>query len=201
MDNLLKLISGFFQPQTFKYDFGRATQQPQDLQQALVSPSPSATPMPKPVKGKGGRNPDIAKYSIPDTVHQAIQGAAGKYGVPQDLLYDIALSEGGFRPDAQNTTPEGQAVGVPVGLYQYTPNTWNTVQQYANKPNSSLALPANAKREDPILNALATAYLVKFGQLGRWQASKPNWGRFYNEDELEPFYSQTQGYEKGKTFK
>ena len=92
-------------------------------------------------------------------------------------------------------------MGVPQGLFQFTPNTWDTAKQYAAKPGSSLSLPVDADRNDPVFNALAAAYLIKMGQLGRWQASKPNWGRFYSADELDPYYAQTQGYVKGQTFK
>uniref|UniRef100_A0A6M3K7Z6 Putative transglycosylase n=1 Tax=viral metagenome TaxID=1070528 RepID=A0A6M3K7Z6_9ZZZZ len=148
-----------------------------------------------PVKTKYGRNPDIPKYNITPEVHKAIQSAAKEFNVPLDLMYDIASSEGGFRANAKNETPEGQKVGIPIGLYQFTPGTWNNdLKNYASMPNTSLKDWKNPQREDPVANARAAAYLIKFGQLGRWEASKPNWGRFYTEEELKSYYSQTPGH-------
>ena len=151
-----------------------------------------------PATGGLGRNPDIAKYNIEQRVKQAIDSAAQEFGLPASLLYDIAQSEGGFRPDARNETPEGREVGVPVGLFQFTPGTWDQdLRNYASQPNSSLKNWNSPPREDPIANARAAAYLIKNGQLGRWTASEPNWGRFYSDEELAPYFTQTPGY-KGR---
>lgn len=154
-----------------------------------------------PVINNLGRNPEVVKKPAVYKVQSAIESAAKEFGVPASLLYDIGFSEGGFRADAANETPEGQEVGVPRGLFQFTPYTWDTVKEYAKRPGSSLKNFDNADRNDPLQNARAAAYLIKMGQLGRWQASKPNWSRFYTEDEIAPYYAQTEGYEKGKTFK
>jgi len=153
-----------------------------------------------------GRNPDVIKKNPSPAVRSAIEGAAKEFNVPKELLYDIGTSESGFRPDASNETPEGRAVGIPRGLFQFTPGTWEKdVANYSKTSKTSFKdWLVNGKvpdRNDPVANARAAAYLIKFGQLGRWQASKSNWKRFYTEDELEPYYSQTKGYVKGKTFK
>jgi len=167
------------------------------------TPQPTATPQAvrpvyKPVKGKG-RNPDFHKKPMTPQVQQAIQAAAGEFGVPDSLLYDIAYSESGFRPDAKNETPEGKAVGVPVGLFQFTPGTWNNdLYNYAQSSKTTIKdlNPRVTPREDPVANARAAAYLIKHGQLAKWDASISNWGRFYEDDEIADYYSQSPGHSK-----
>lgn len=149
------------------------------------------------------RNPAISRYKISDDVNNAIAKAAAEFDMPSDLLYDIALHESGFNPSIQNVTPDGVAAGNPKGLFQFTDGTWdNILKQYNDKEGSSLHLPkgkdGKPDRFDPYTNALAAAYLIKFGQLGKWDASKDRkvgdvegWGRFYDEEELKPYYTQT----------
>lgn len=160
---------------------------------------------PLPVVNNLGRNPDVIKKPLVKEVESVIRNAAKEFGVPSELLFDIGFSEGGFYAKSKNETEEGKKADVPEGLYQFRPGTWETVANYARKPNSSLknwlVKGKPPPRSDPVANARAAAYLIKFGQLGKWQASKPNWGRFYTEDELEKYYSQTIGYKKGETFK
>ena len=154
-----------------------------------VSPNlrtPSATPTPV----STARNPSVAKFNILPVVQTAINQAAETYNIPASLLYDIALQESSFNPGLINTTPAGVKAGNPTGLFQFTDGTWRTVLNYANRPNSTLKLPTT-DRLDPLTNALAAAYLIAHGQLGRWDASKNVWGGYYNEEELTPFYSQT----------
>lgn len=166
------------------------TQAPQLPQQAPIFKPNPATP------AGLGRNPELGNKPMSPQVQSAIMAAAHEFNVPSTLLFDIGYSEGGFRPDARNDSPEGQKVGVPVGLFQFTPGTWNgDLANYAKMPNSSLKNWASTMpREDPLANARAAAYLIKFGQLGRWAASSPNWGRFYSNDELAPYFSQTPGW-------
>src|SRR3990167_6526929 len=96
-----------------------------------------------------GRNPDLSNKLLTSQVQKAIQDAAMEFKVPSSLLFDIAYSEGGFRPDARNETPEGQAVGVPVGLFQFTPGTWNNdLRNYGTMSNTSLRNWNNPQRED-----------------------------------------------------
>lgn len=139
-----------------------------------------------------GRNPAISKFKIAPEVHSAFEQAANQYKLPKSLLYDIALQENSFNAKGVNTTPEGIAAGNPTGLFQFTDDTWDTVRNYAQKPGSSLKL-SNFDREDALTSALAAAYLIKFGQLGRWDASKFSWGQYYTPEELESYYSQTLG--------
>lgn len=191
-----------------------------DPRQAMLNlvNGPSATPMPSVIgkpsdmkvtyrtnpnfvpqaqaSGDIGRNPDFAKKAMSPEVNSAILNAANEFKIPPSLMYDIGYSEGGFRPDAANTTPEGVLAGTPRGLYQFKPGTWNhDLVNYANMPNSSLknwSTQGGAPDiNDAIANARAAAYLIRFGQLGRWDASKSNWGRFYSDKELTPYYSQT----------
>lgn len=140
-----------------------------------------------------GRNPDLPKKPMAPEVKSAIQNAAQEFGVNPQLMFDIGYSEGGFRPDAKNQSPEGQAVGVPEGLFQFTPGTWNNdLANYAKSTKTSFSnFSPSASRSDPVANARAAAYLISHGQLQRWEASRPNWGRFYSDKELAPYYSQS----------
>lgn len=162
-------------------------------------PTPTPTPMP-PFRSEGtGRDPSIGNYPITPEVRSALSTAATAYKVPISLLYDIAKSESSFDPN--NPGPKGARdektgeVLNPIGLFQFTDKTWNDVlTRYNDKPGMSLHLPTTDRR-DPLTNALAAAYLIKFGQLGRWKASKESWGKFYKPQELQPYYSQTLSYQ------
>jgi len=140
---------------------------------------------------KLARNPNIVKFKITGTVNQAINKASKKFDLPSTLLFDIALQESSFNHNLVNITPEGKEAGNPTGLFQFTDDTWETVKRFSNDPESSLykVLP-NLDRKDPETNALAAAYLIKHGQLGRWDASRDVWGQYYSDEELESYYSQ-----------
>lgn len=161
------------------------TAQPQ--QSPISTVAPTAIPQPSKVEA---RNPAISKFRITPAVSSALTTAANTFGLPPSILYDIALQESSFNPNLTNSTPAGVQAGNPKGLFQFTDGTWETVKNYANRPGSSLKLP-NDNRFDPLTNALAAAYLIKNGQLGRWDASKNVWGSYYNDEELDPYYSQT----------
>lgn len=133
------------------------------------------------------RNPAVSKFKIPDNVHSAINKASTEFGVPASLLYDIALQESSFNPTLKNSLPGSTA----AGLFQFTDGTWDTVNNYANMQGSSLKNWNNPDKMDPEASARATAYLIKNGQLGRWNASQGVWGPQYGQDELQDFYSQT----------
>lgn len=137
------------------------------------------------------RNPAVTKFTISPVVQDAIIKAANKYGVQPSLLFDIALQESSFDPTLANTTPSGEAVGVPKGLFQFTPDTVETIKNYANQPGSSISLPDNIDLFDPYINAEMAAYLIANGQLGRWNASQGVWGPQYSQEEVSPYYSQT----------
>jgi hypothetical protein len=153
-------------------------------------PSPTPTPYPK---EQMGRNPNIAKYKPQPVVVDAIVKAAKQYNMDPSILFDIAMQESSFRANAdpykEGRGEEYAKAGYPKGLFQFTDGTWSTVQNYANMPNSTLQLP-NTDRFDPYSSALAAAYLIAHGQLGRWDASKNVWGPYYTEQELAPYYSQ-----------
>lgn len=169
---------------------------------ASASPRPAVTasPTPTPISvgtSQYGRNPDT-KIADP-RVYDAITKAAKKFSLPPALLFDIAMQESTLGRNAgQNQNSSA------TGLFQFLEGTWNdTVLPYARNPRSSLygVLP-NEDRNDPYTNALATAYLIKMGQLGRWDESKGVWGNFWPDEELEQLgvYNQTPGYweKKGK---
>lgn len=182
-------------------------QRPQQTQ----SPMPQQTQMPKVVQdiikpvqtmspqsmGEGPRNPASNKYNITQPVKDAINTASKKFGVPTSLLYDIALQESSFLPDKVN--PDAPQLN-PVGLFQFTDKTWDEVMNYAKSPQSSLygVLP-DTNRRNPVTNALAAAYLIKYGQLGKWDASEGVWGNYWTPQELEDmgFYDQSVYHTKG----
>lgn len=176
-------------PSQMKITYGRTPQ--------FVPPTYAQESSPSTQFSQGlGRNPDIFKKPLTEPVKNAIQGAAKEFGVPQDLMFDVAYPEGGFRADAKNETPEGKAVGVPEGLYQFTPGTWGSdLANYAKSTKTSFNnFNPNMSRSDPVANARAAAYLISHGQLGRWEASMPNWGRFYSPEELNKYFSQTPNW-------
>lgn len=188
---------GFDAPMQQPYS-GRNKQSPQITASPLPSPTP--TPMAQNVPAGGyGRNPGLSRYTISPDVHRALNQASTKYNVPVELLYDMAAQESSFNPHLVNTTPAGRVAGNPTGLYQFTDNTWSdVVNMYNNKPGMSLSLP-NTNRTDPMTNAEAAAYLIKNGQLGKWDASEDVWGNYWTPDELEAlgFYKQSMYHKPG----
>ena len=148
-------------------------------------------PSPKPEIQELARNPNITKFKITSKVNGSITRASKKFDLPPTLLFDIALQESSFDAGLVNITPEGKEAGNPTGLFQFTDDTWETIKNYANDKTTSLynVLP-NFDRKDPLTNSLAAAYLIKFGQLGRWDASRGVWGEHYSDEELESYYSQ-----------
>jgi hypothetical protein len=181
-----------------KFNFGRNTPDPTPTEQYSQKATPAPTPAvqyvepPKPEVNtqRGARNPNVSKFNIAEGVKDAIEAAANLYNIPASLLYDIALQESSFIPDnsaARNGFPESTA----RGLFMFNDPTWNTIlNSYNNKPGMTLSLP-NTERNDPKTAALATAYLIKNGQLGRWNESQGVWGPYYTQEELSPYYSQT----------
>ena len=148
----------------------------------------TATPVPQTYTGHG-RKPETKKVAEP--VYGAISAAANKFKVPLDLMLDLGFSESSLDP--KKTNKDAPDIN-PTGLYQFTNSTWKEVLNYAKDPKSSLygVLPTE-DRTDPLTNALAAAYLIKMGQLGKWDASEWNWGEQYTPKELEDmgFYKQS----------
>lgn len=172
------------------------TQTPkQEVPQTISNPINNPAPIVKPTSAKvmSGRNPAFTagKYKAQPNVAQAINDAATKYGIPPELLFDIAAQESSLDPSKINVNA---ASGLnPSGLFQFTDDTWrNILGSYNNKPGMSLNLP-NSDRFDPYTNALAAAYLIKNGQLGKWDASEDVWGNYWTPEELEQlgFYKQS----------
>jgi hypothetical protein len=149
----------------------------QQVRQMPVQTPPSTT----------ARNPAVSKFTIPENVHSAINKASTEFGIPASLLYDIALQESSFDPTLRNSQPGSTA----AGLFQFTDGTWDTVNNYANMEGSSLSNWNNPDKMDANASARAAAYLIKNGQLGRWNASQGVWGPQYSRDELNSYYSQT----------
>jgi soluble lytic murein transglycosylase-like protein len=160
--------------------------------QGAATVTPTATPTPTPARPNSrGRIQQTNLMRVMEQVDSAIATASQKYGIPSELLYDIAFSESSLDPT--KTNQQGSSA---TGLYQFTSPTWDTVMKYQGMPGSSLKLPNN-DRLDPLTSALAAAYLIKFGQLGRWDESKWNWGQNYKPQEIESYYSQTLGGQNG----
>lgn len=209
--NLLKKITDkMFKVQAPISPLGKPLSQPNQV----MAVNPTASPMPQDITNKGvpmpnptvkntavpmptptpytengvmyGRNPST-KIANP-TVRKAIESASKHYGVPAALMYDIAMQESSLNPDARNPEPGVTA----AGLFQINNPTWDTIYKYGSMKGNTLKLPTN-NHMDPETNAYAAAYLIKNGQLGRWDASKNVWGKFWPDNELDNlgFYAQT----------
>lgn len=156
-------------------------QQPQVAQQY----APQNTQTKAGSYGQRARNPNYEKFNPDRSIVDAINQAASQYQIPPELLFDIALQESGFNPSSRSEQSTAK------GLFQFTDPTWQTAQNYAGTEGSSLQWPENASPLNPEHAALVAAYLIKMGQLGRWDASKGVWGQYYKPEELEPFYAQS----------
>lgn len=160
----------------------------------ITQPTPVATPTQGFDTNALARNPSFSTYNLSPEVKNAVMNASNKFGVPSQFLFDLFAQESSLQADKVNDTPEGIAAGYPTGLGQFTTGTWKEVMDYNRNPGSSLynVLP-NANPKDPITNALATAYLIKQGQLGKWAASEDVWGNFWTPEELDAagYYDQT----------
>jgi len=164
-----------------------------------VQTQPTATPN---AYSGIARNPSAKNFNISPTVVDAINKAASYYGIPASILGDIALQESSFDPsktaamggyDGETIDP---STGKPFpystsqGLFMINDPTWTDLQNYKNMKGSTLSLPNN-NRQDPYTSAMAAAYLIKHGQLGRWNPSANVWGPNYTYEEVQPYYSQT----------
>jgi len=128
-------------------------------------------------------------------VRETIKQAAEKYGVDPNLMVDIAAaessldagrkaSEHGF--DGVTTDAEGNIYpySSATGLFQFTDATWEDAIK--NVPEIS----SFEQRLDPSLNALAAAYFISNGYLGKWTASEEEWKESYTDEELANYYQQ-----------
>lgn len=167
----------------------------EDYKVPQVTPTvaPQYTPQPSTPTTSQYQNSGRLGQRAPENAIKPISQASSKFGVPMELLLDIAFSESSYNPQTKNE------IGA-TGLYQFTPETWQDVLGYARNPKMSLygALPTEDPT-DPLTNALAAAYLIKMGQLGKWDASEWNWGQKYTPQELEGlgFYDQSLYHKSG----
>ena len=187
INDLLTKILGSKEITLYNKNLPRKTAQP-----ATITPTNSPKPSPEAVQQalSIARNPNFSKYSVNDDVKNAIEQASKQYNVPADLLYDIALQESSFDP-TKTAKEGGFADSTAGGLFMFNDPTWDTVRNYDKNPKNTINLP-NDNRMDPTTSALAAAYLIKMGQLGRWDASKGVWGQHYKPEELQSYYSQTK---------
>lgn len=165
----------------------------EDYKVPEVTPTADYTPQPTSQPTTQYQTAGRLGQKAPESVISPISQASSKFNVPLDLLLDIAFSESSYNPQTKNE------IGA-TGLYQFTPETWQDVLRYARNPQMSLygALPTEDPT-DPLTNALAAAYLIKMGQLGKWDASEWNWGQKYTPQELEDlgFYDQSIYHKSG----
>jgi len=138
-----------------------------------------------------GRNPSTLKVNVQPVVSNAIETAAKMYGLPSSLLYDVAYGESSLQPNPPLVID--QYGREHKGLFQFDANTWKTLKNYGNMEGSTLKLPEGVDFTDPFGSAIGAAYLISHGQLGRWTASVDSWGKYYKDQELEPYYSQSGG--------
>lgn len=121
-------------------------------------------------------------------VLDAIAQASEMFNVPEKLLLDIALAESSYIP-----TNKHVGSGA-TGLFQFLPSTWSKVVAMSKNPAMSLygKLPSEDPN-DPYANAMGASYLIKYGQLGKWDASEWNWGNNWEIGDLEDmgFYDQS----------
>lgn len=157
------------------------------IQQETITPQPVVrTSSPSPTIA---RNPSISKFNVTPQVETAIRTAAETHKITPEILGDIAIQESSMDPT--NSAARGGFVNsTSKGLYMFNDPTWETVQNYKNKPGSSLKLP-NDDRFDPNTSAQAAAYLIANGQLGRWYPSAAIWAPNYTWEELQPYLTQT----------
>lgn len=192
MDKLSSLLGNKAQTPVSDPEQAVRTTTPAVLPTVKPTVTPTITPAVTETPTVTARNPAVSNYVIPDSVHKAIKVASDTFKLNPSILYDVALQESSFDPNLVNTTPAGKKAGNPTGLYQFTDNTWKTIlNSYNDKLGMSLHLPTT-DRTDPTTNAMAAAYLIKMGQLGRWNASQGVWGPQYTQDETKPYYAQTE---------
>ena len=156
-------------------DLNAVSSQNTGLQQQTVQPQQS--PMQELIQA---RNPQVesllGQNKSLENILQIINRVSAETGIPANLLQDIAFQESKFNPSAKNNQ------GTATGLFQFTAPTWSDAMRSYPQVNSM------DDRLDPYLNALIAAKFISEGRLGRWDASKPVWGDFYNQEELSNYY-------------
>ena len=183
-----------------------------NIQPTIARTQPQITPTPEPViqqeptqapiRNVIGRNSNAKNFTVTPTVEQSMSKAADYYKLEHpELMGDIALQESSYDPnkvaaegiyDGKHRDADGNIIPLSTsrGLYMYNDPTWETVNVYKNNTDSTLNLP-NDDRMNPDTSSMATAYLIKNGQLGRWAASANVWAPNYTWEELQPYLTQT----------
>lgn len=134
----------------------------------------TSTPTPTPEQVYG-RNPDtVSAIKTHVNSSRAISKWAKYYDVPYELMTDIAFSESSLDPHKQSSE------STAGGLFQFIDTTWKETMRRIGKP-------LDTSKYDPDANAQATAFKLSKGELGAWDASKGNWGKFYTEEELKKY--------------
>jgi soluble lytic murein transglycosylase-like protein len=123
-----------------------------------------------------GRNPEFSKLkeTTAKDVVQIIKKAADEFGVDPSLMVDIAAAESSLDPNKPSSKSSAE------GLYQFIDNSWKQMMR-------ELGLPEDTPKTNPAANARAAALALSKGRLRWWQASRWNWGRFYDKKELEKY--------------
>ena len=146
---------------------------------AMASARPSMAPQASPLPSSSpiARNPMIDRFNPQPNVIDAITQAAQKFGLPPQLLFDIAISESSLSP-----TPPSNPMSTAGGLFQFLDSSWKQVMR-------EMGLSENTPKTDPVANAMAAAHAISRQRLGWWDESKNKWGQFYSQDELSPYYA------------
>jgi murein DD-endopeptidase MepM/ murein hydrolase activator NlpD len=109
---------------------------------------------------------------------EAIKRWASQYGISEDLAMDIAFAESSLDYKKPSKTSSAE------GLYQFLDKTWNWLKEIG-------VIDKNASKTDPDANAKAAMWSISKGYLSWWNESKPNWGRFYKDEELPALTKQS----------
>jgi len=149
---------------------------------AIPTPTPTPTPTPEPFYG---RNPEVVAMRKSGSERYANFIKRLRKLKPTrlegDFLTDLAFAESSLNP---NLTHSESTAG---GLYQFTNPTW---QDYLEASRSAAL--AQHNKFVPEQATQAALYALRKGIKGqglrKWEASRWNWGRFYEPEELEEFY-------------
>lgn len=112
-----------------------------------------------------------------NVVLDAIEKASKRYGVPADMLSDIASYESSLSP-----TPSANPNSSAGGLFQMTDDTWTDMKRAG-------VVPQDASKTDPYYSASAAAYLLSKGLGHRWWPSMYEWPSYYDKKEVYKYFN------------
>jgi len=124
-----------------------------------------------------GKNPNLSETTPPKKVDTVIRDAAKEFGVPSELLFDIAFAESSFDTTSENDN------STAAGLFQFLDASWKQAMR-------ELGLPEDTPKTDEEASARAAAMVISKGRLSWWDDSKKKgqkWGSFYTDKELKPY--------------